>query len=96
MRVQTKADVDITEEDDRITVRYSEEIRRLAREERDREGYKSVSTVYQKALKFYFDNKDNPAFMDPGQLDSVIETKMDELLSDPNRVERLRKMILRP
>jgi len=88
----TKAD-NVEESDDRVTVRYSDEIRKKAQAEKERRGLPNVSTVYQEAMKFYFDNKDNPSYMTQDQMDAKIEEKLNSLLKDPSRLKSLKKAI---
>ena len=88
----TKAD-NIEEGDDRVTVRYSDDIRKKAQAEKERRGLPNVSTIYQEAMKFYFENKDNPAYMSPDEIDTKIEEKLNALLTDPKRLKSLKKAI---
>ena len=88
----TKAD-NFDEGDDRVTVRYSDDIRKKAQAEKERRGLPNVSTIYQEAMKFYFENKDNPAYMSPDEIDAKIEEKLNALLTDPKRLKSLKKAI---
>lgn len=64
------------------------------KQEAKRRGSGTTDTaIYVEAIKFYFDNKDNPAYMTPDEIDVRVEEKMNALLSDPNRLKSLKKAI---
>jgi len=79
-----------------ISIRMPVELCEKVEAEQKRRGITTASPIYVEAVKFYFDNKDNPAYLTPSELDTLIENKMDELLADPGRIQTLRKSILRP
>lgn len=49
------------------------------------------TAVYVEAIKFFFDNKDDPRLKSGPDVDVLIEEKMDMYFNDPNKLEKLRR-----
>lgn len=81
------------ETDDRITVRMPKELRDLVKAEKKQLGISTVSPIYVTAVKFYFDNKNNPLYSTPEELTAMIESKFDSLTRDQKRLQALKKAL---
>lgn len=78
-----------------VSVRIPIEILDMVEDEREKRGVRAQSPIFVEAMQFYFDHKNDPLFKSDADIDILIEDKMDSLLTDPNRIEMLRKLILR-